>query len=321
MRRDHVIVISLLSLTASAALAQDTSIIERPIDQQEAAAIGRGSTFLVGGGVVWQAPATFTGGGDLSILRAYGAVDVSTPVDRGMAVSAGIEWDGNWYDFGTGTPLGNAIGGADPWDTIVNATVNLGTTIRVDSDWTVLLQGFVSTNGEDGAEFSDTITGGGFGAFSYRMGPDFNLGLGIIGSSRIEDDPLIVPVILIDWELEQGIRLSNVDAPQAFPTGPGIELVFDVSKECHVAFGGRWSYQRFRLDDAGPAARSDGVGEDQSIPLWVRSGWRRGAARMDVVFGFNAMQELTISDSSGDQLAAADMNPAILLGAFFSVDF
>jgi hypothetical protein len=42
---------------------------------------------------------------------------------------------------------------------------------------------------------------------------------------------------------------------------------------------------------------------------------------MDVVFGFNAMQELTISDSSGDQLAAADMNPAILLGAFLSIDF
>lgn len=63
------------------------------------------------------------------------------------------------------------------------------------------------------------------------------------------------------------------------------------------------------------------VGEDQSIPLWMRSGWRRGAARMDVVLGFNAMQELTISDSSGDQLAASDVNPAILLGAFFSLDF
>ncbi|MBM4115658.1 MAG: hypothetical protein FJ252_07265 [Phycisphaerae bacterium] len=321
MPRDSLMALLVLGLLTKAALAQDTNIIEGPIDEQEAAAIGRGSTFLVGGGVLWQAPATFSGGGDLSILRGYGAVDVSTPVDRGMAVSAGIEWDGNWYDFGQGTPLGNAIGGADPWDTIVNASTNVGTTIRVDSRWTVLLQGFVSTNGEHGADFSDTITGGGFGAFSYRMGPDFNLGLGVIGSSRIEDDPLIVPVILIDWELEQGIRLTNVDAPQAFPTGPGIELVFDVSKECHLAFGGRWSYQRFRLDDDGPAARSDGVGEDQSIPLWVRSGWRHGAARMDVVFGFNAMQELTISDSSGDRLASADMNPAILLGAFFSVDF
>ncbi|MEY4103548.1 MAG: hypothetical protein RL461_750, partial [Planctomycetota bacterium] len=39
------------------------------------------------------------------------------------------------------------------------------------------------------------------------------------------------------------------------------------------------------------------------------------------VLGFNAMQELTISDSSGDQLAASDVNPAILLGAFFSLDF
>lgn len=320
MRQDLAIVVTMLGL-GSGALAQDTTVIERPVDEQEAAAIGRGSTFLVGGGVVWQAPANFTNGGDLSILRGYGAVDVTTPVDRGMAVSAGIEWDGNWYDFGAGTPLGAAIGGTDPWDTIVNATVNLGTTVRVDRDWTVLLQGFASTNGESGADFGDTITGGGFGALSCRLGPDFNLGLGVIGSSRIEDSALIVPVILVDWELEQGIRLTNVDAPQAFPTGPGIELVFDVSKECHVAFGGRWSYQRFRLDDSGPAARSNGVGEDQSIPLWVRSGWRRGAARMDVVLGFNAMQELAISGSSGDELASADMNPAILLGAFFSVDF
>jgi len=47
---------------------------------------------------------------------------------------------------------------------------------------------------------------------------------------------------------------------------------------------------------------------------------RRGVARMDVAFGFNAMQELTISDNSGDRLAAADMNPASLLGACFAVD-
>ncbi|MEY2713325.1 MAG: hypothetical protein RL005_1547, partial [Planctomycetota bacterium] len=59
-------VIAIILTAVPAAHAQDTNVIERPIDEQEAAAIGRGSTFLVGGGVLWQAPATFNTGGDLS---------------------------------------------------------------------------------------------------------------------------------------------------------------------------------------------------------------------------------------------------------------
>jgi hypothetical protein len=128
--------------------------------------------------------------------------------------------------------------------------------------------------------------------------------------------------VIIDWRPCKEFRLSNFAGPEAYPGGAGLEAIWVISDEYELAFGGRYTYRRFRLDDSGSPQRANGVGTDEGLPVWLRATHRaKCGGRLDLVAGMQLMGEMSIDDSRGNELASEDVEPAPFVGAFFSWRF
>jgi hypothetical protein len=203
---------------------------------------------------------------------------------------------------------------------VQSVVVTPGASFKLDDHWRVNARFLLQFSGENDADVGDSATYGGILAASYTFSREFTLGLGVLATSRIEDDALVVPQIIIDWRPCKEFRLSNFAGPEAFPGGAGLEAIWILSEEFEVALGGRYTYRRFRLADDAPV--SSGVGTDEGLPIWLRATMRaKCGARIDLVGGFQFAGEMQIDDSAGRELAKVDVESAPFLGAFFSWKF
>lgn len=273
-------------------------------------------TFTAAGAGAYQFESDLDNGGDFSVLRTGGDVGGEfrlSPTLR-LGLVAGYGFDD--YDFSESTSLG-----ADPWDDIhrLNFSGNLAWDFA--DRWTVYGGALVNFSGED-AEWSDSATGGGLAAVSYRINDQLTLGGGLGVVSRIEDDEQFFPVIIVSWQISDLIRVGTTTRP-TIPSATsrgGIELLFTPNDAWEFAIGGRYDVRRFRLDDEGVAP--DGVGEDESLPLWFRAGYRiNDNVRLDAFAGVTAFGEMTLDDENGDEIANDDHDPAPFVGGSVSIRF
>jgi len=189
----------------------------------------------------------------------------------------------------------------------------------MDQHWAATAGPVVEFTGETGADFGDAIQWGGLAALRYSFDRDHTLGVGLLVITQLEDDPLFLPVPLVDWKLGDGWRISNVRGPEADPFA-GLELIRELSDEWELAAGAAYVTRRFRLNDDGPVP--EGVGNDSGVPIFARLSWRpHPLVRLDLVAGASVLNRLTLDDSNGNRVTASDADPAPLLGIFGSIRF
>lgn len=279
-----------------------------------------GSGLTVGGGYLYQFKASLEGGGSVSANRGFAFVRKSWQVDAQLALNLEVGWEGGWYRFGSGTNLSLGTG-EQPWGSVQSGQIAFGGRYALDEHLIALLSGFAQLSGEPDADADRSATGGGIAGLSWRASEKFTIGGGALVTSRLEDSVLAIPLLFIDWEITDGLRLTNVAGPDAYPTSAGLELVWEIHRDFDLAAGGNYVYRRFRLDSDNPVA-PNGVGEDGTANFWIRA--RIGAAeglRLDLVTGMVYDERLKIFDSNGNELAGDDADPGLMLGAFLSWKF
>jgi hypothetical protein len=279
-----------------------------------------GSGLTVGGGYLYQFKASLEGGGSVSANRGFAFVRKSWQVDAQLALNLEVGWEGGWYRFGSGTNLSLGTG-EQPWGSVQSGQIAFGGRYALDEHLIALLSGFAQFSGEPDADADRSATGGGIAGLSWRASEKFTIGGGALVTSRLEDSVLAIPLLFIDWEITDGLRLTNVAGPDAYPTSAGLELVWEIHRDFDLAAGGNYVYRRFRLDSDNPVA-PNGVGEDGTANFWIRA--RLGAAeglRLDLVTGMVYDERLKIFDSNGNELAGDDADPGLMLGAFLSWKF
>ncbi|MDC0292361.1 MAG: hypothetical protein P8K76_05615 [Candidatus Binatia bacterium] len=260
------------------------------------------------------------GGGSFATSTGFAAGQIGYPVGEGYILGGQLAWQGDWYSFfgqnGVTLPDQNR-----PWGTIQSfaASVSLG---RRFGDWWVNGAFTTRFSYEDGASLGESFNPGGILAAQYTFSPRLKLGGGVLVNARMEEDPLIIPIPFVYWEIIDDLVLSNSIAPDAYPRGPGLEIAWRPNPTWAVAVGGRWEYRRFRLNNSGPEIRSGGVGEDEGVPLWVRVTWRLGDhLRADVLGGASVANRLRLADASGDIIRSVGTDSIPYVGAFLSYRF
>lgn len=274
----------------------------------------------VGGGYLYQFEASLGAGGSVSASRGFAFVRKSWEVDAKLALNLEVGWEGGWYRFGNGSVLSLGTG-QQPWGSIQSGQISFGGRYALDEHLIALLSGFAQFSGEPDADADRSATGGGIAGLSWRASEKFTIGGGALVTSRLEDSVLAIPLLFIDWKITDGLRLTNVAAPDAYPTSAGLELVWELHPDFDLAAGGNYVYRRFRLDSDNAVA-PNGVGEDGTANFWIRA--RIGAAeglRLDIVTGLVYDERLKIFDSGGNELASDDSDPGLMLGAFVSWTF
>ncbi len=98
------------------------------------------------------------------------------------SLAFGYGYDG--YDFNGQ----NGFGAMRPWDDIHSFRLSAPIRFTKGQNWSYFIVPTVRVTGEKGADLNDSLTGGGFAGFSYRLNERLTIGPGIGVITQIEDE-------------------------------------------------------------------------------------------------------------------------------------
>jgi hypothetical protein len=207
----------------------------------------------------------------------------------------------------------------EPWSDIHTIGISALFTFRPANEWAIFGGPIFRFSGETDADFGDAFTGGGLVGASYRFSNELVLGGGLGVVSQIEDRVRWFPVVVLDWEIVNGVRLTSRTAASTVGR-TGLELVFEASRDWEVAIGGAYEKRRFRLDDGGDFP--GGVGEDVGYPVWGRLTYLPNPnLELTLYGGVIAGGNFGVDTDGGRQLYYKDYDPAGLIGFSANIRF
>ena len=223
-------------------------------------------------------------------------------------------YQGSYYDFSKG-------GGPEQlvWDDIHQATLMLGFGWKAAEKWTLMAFALGRTSGESGADFGDTLTGGGGISVDYSWNENLSTGLLLGFISQLEDSVAVLPIPTIDWRFAENWRFHFGLVEMAYP-GIGPELSYR-SGAWAFAVGGSFQKRRYRLDDrSGPI--DEGIGQEQSFPIFVRVGYAATEKlNLGLTLGTTLGGEIRSEQNGGSRIFDKDYDPALNLGLRVSYRF
>jgi len=225
----------------------------------------------------------------------------------GVFLVANLAYHGSYYDFSRGNDRSQLL-----WEDIHQGTLGLGVGWTVGEKWTLVLLGLGRTAGESGADFGDTLTGGGGLAVDYKWSEDLSIGATFGVVSQLEDSVGFVPLPTVDWRFADGWRFHLGRIGMVHP-GVGPEISYR-SENWEFALGGSLQKRRYRLDSrAGPT--NEGIGQEISFPIFARASF---APNQNMSFGLMAgvalAGEIRSGADGGSKVFKNDYDPAPFVG-------
>lgn len=320
------VVLALAAVPSVAAWADDARLfapaafsMSQPEDQGEGRPAARSgppegseASFVVGGTHAFRADFE-DDTGKIGVTRAEADFGLTIPVAEHRWLDVEIFYERSWYHFKDVTGFGAGV--SDPWDDAQTLRLTLGYRVGLSARWSYFVGAFLDSSGEDGADFSDSLTYGGLGGVGYRVNDNLELGLGVLVASRLEDDPWVIPLPRLDWKLGEKVRL-RVGGSRA-----GGALTWDVSESVTLALEAAYRSREYRLEDGNPAA-PEGVMRDRQVPVGLALTWRASPhVWVGARAGFVAWQEYEMLDRDGVRLAEKEADATPYVGASLRVAF
>ena len=282
------------------------------------AAIPQQPTIQVGGGDLHQvSESAGDNGGSMSADRFYASFSSRMVMSDELTLTLAMGYEFDWYRWSGASPFTVQ----DPWGSVNLFGLQLRGSFKVAEGWTATVGGIFAMAGETNADAGDSIYGGGIASVAWTPTRDLMLGLGVLGVTQLEDDPLVIPIPVVHWHFAEEWELSTIRRPPASPF-VGIDVAWEpVDSKLDVAFGIGWQQRRFRLGTTSSAASSEGVGQDQSWAAFASVGYDIATGiRIDFIGGLTFYEKLQLVSASGAvQDATVDPNP--LLGVFATISF
>jgi hypothetical protein len=281
-------------------------------------AIPQQPTIQVGGGYLHQfSESAGDNGGSMSADRFYASFSSRMAMSDELTLTLAMGYEFDWYRWSGASPFTVQ----DPWGSVNLFGLQLRGSFKVAKDWTATVGGIFAMAGETNADAGDSIYGGGIASVAWTPTRDLMLGLGVLGVTQLEDDPLVIPIPVVHWHFAEEWEVSTIRRPPASPF-VGIDVAWEpVDSKLDVAFGIGWQQRRFRLGTTSSAASSEGVGQDQSWAAFASVGYDIApSVRVDFIGGLTFYEKLQLVSTAGAvQDATVDPNP--LLGVFATVSF
>ena len=256
-------------------------------------------------------------GGSMTVSRFNAGLGVGAPITDRLSINGLLRYEYDHYRFRGSS---GAFGGDQPWRNV--HTVSFGAVLNADltNDWRVFGGPIFQFSGESGARATDSFIGGGIIGTSFDFSDDLTIGGGVGIVSQIEDSVRVFPVIVLNWQITEELRLSSQSARSASDFG-GLELIYQFHPQWEVAFGGAYRFRRFRLDSSDTDA-SRGVGQDSYLPLWGRITYNFAPQASVTAFGGASLNgRLDLEDRDGNRLAREDYDNASFVGVALNVRF
>ncbi|MCH7645385.1 MAG: hypothetical protein IH974_11185 [Myxococcales bacterium] len=201
------------------------------------------------------------------------------------------------------------------WKDINQVTTMMMIDWRLDEHWSVLGGGLFRFSGEAGADFGDSLTGGGFGGFQYTWSENLRTGFLLGAMSQIEDDAAILPLPLVTWKFAES-WMFRLGVSQLGAVGYGPELSWMGSEKWELGFGASYQSRRYRLD------QGDLVGEETSMPIYARLGWHpTPSSILELMAGVAVAGEIRQETSRGSKIFNEDTDPSATISLRGNIRF
>lgn len=226
--------------------------------------------------------------------------------DLGLSLQGGYQLSS--YDF-------SGSSSAFRWENIHEVRGVALLNWKLNEKWSLITAAAVFLHGESGADFSDGLTAGAGVGFEYRPNKDLKLGLLLAAASAIENSATLLPIPQVDWKFADNWRW-RVNVLSAFGgRGIGTELSVTPTEELEIAIGITRQRKRFRLDDTGSLANKRGVGEESSMPAFVRIGYKpTPRILLDAMVGVAFNGQLRVESRTGNRIESKNFDPAPIVG-------
>ena len=249
------------------------------------------------------------GGGEFNLKRYSISGDFKAKLHKKWDIEISQNYNQADYDF-TGS---SGLAGLNPWSKIHRAGIGTRLVYRINQKWGVAGGPMVRYAGESGADFGDSLTYGGTLGFLYTPNRNLFLGAGLFITSRIEDSVLIVPGVLLNWQINEKFRVSSLLTGIRTELGPRVQFAYDIGKGFSTGLNIGYEFQRFRLDDDGIVI--DGVGHVRVLPVWCGLYYDISRViRLAIYSGAGLFGEMELENSAGDRILREDFDPLVFVG-------
>ncbi|MCH2133972.1 MAG: DUF6268 family outer membrane beta-barrel protein [Phycisphaerales bacterium] len=303
------------TLTLPAITMQDDAPETPPVDVAPAG-VGQDPTggfdtsLSFAAGFTWQFETDMNEPGKLSHGRFHTDGNVRLGVVENLDVVLGWRYQYDHWNFSDT---------AQWWTDINTVQIDAGIRWRLDDHWMIFGGGQALWSVEEGGAWGDGIIGGGAAGFSYAFSRDLIIGGGVGVRSQLEDDALIYPIVVLDWQITDRLSLDT-RLTTGWANQSGAELVYELTEDLDIALSVVFDYERFRLDDSGPVA--GGVGTTETLPLALTLTWEPiPEASISVYAGATVYGRIKVTNSASQDVYASTYDPAAIIGVQGAIRF
>jgi hypothetical protein len=268
------------------------------------------------GGAVNQSSANLSDGpGDVAVTRGYLSGGFGYAWDRDTSVSVSLGGGTTDYDFSSAA----LIEGRKPWGRIRDYRLSMPVRFSPFEKMNVIAIPSIRTHAESGANLRDGRTEGVLGGFSWKFSDALSIGPGFGWFSDVGDESNVFPILLVDWKITESLSL-NTGRGLAASQGPGLSLNYELNSKWTLGLTARYEKIRFSLKER--EGRSAKVGEDASTPLYIVASYSPWPmASITALAGADIGGTLSMEDGSGQRIAKADIDTAMVFGVAFQSRF
>ena len=271
-------------------------------------------TFTAAAGGSYMFETNIDEGGKFSRARAGLQLSLDTRCTDELLVQNRLTYTYDDYNFSDTS--------ADPWTKVHTLIYAMLLDYKIDDTWTVFGGPLLGFAAEDGADWGESFIPGVAVGARYRFNPDLVVGLGVAGVQQIEGDFTVLPILLLDWRINDQITIRNSSPIPGVTQGwMGLEGIWNFADGWDAGIGAQIEKSRFRLSDGNdiPAAKG-GVGQVTGVPIYARLDWKPNSqVTVSGFAGAIAGGELKLEDEDGHSLGdEVDYDPGVLIGATIS---
>jgi hypothetical protein len=266
------------------------------------------------GGVSYQLRSTLETGGRVSWSRSHAHVKGRMPIQDDLELLVGARYQYDNFDFSdTGF-------GGDPFSGVNTVQLDGVLQWKATPRWQLFAGGQAIFGVGQGADFGDSVTGGGAIGAVYSFSENFSIGGGLGARSQILDDVLIYPIIVVDWHITDRLLLST-RMTSGWANQTGAELRYELKEGVDVGVAAVFDYQRFRLSDDNTLAPG-GAGTTEALPLAAFISFSVGdRISLTAFVGANVYGRVKVTDTSRSDVWASTYDPAPMLGVQGTIRF
>ena len=252
-------------------------------------------------------------GGSVSVDRFGFRGGVPLIIEEGNLLAIGFRYALDRYDF---------RGATADWESIHHANLGLASRWQVNDGWLWANYAIAGISAEEGSDKDQGFNFNFISIAEYKVSDRLTIGPGVVVTSQVDQDIDIIPIIAIDWKINDEWTFASGPSEVA---AAGANVYFEYTpKALHEKWmfttGFSYGSQNFKITDNSFIA--DGSGEERLASAYLAASYKmESGVKLSAIAGYHFLQSYSIFDGGGTELSKEILEDAPFFGVSVGFEF